>query len=127
MDEDGVTPYYRRAKRDKNHTPIVQALTSIPGLVCVDLCAVGGGVPDLLVVYKGVTVFLEVKSADTAYGKASLAGKVDRAGTHGESIRAQADFKRRWDAAGGCCVVTVTDVQAALACVGVSGGPMDAR
>ena len=111
--------FYRRAKRDKQHTPILNALRALPGCCVVDLCAVGGGVPDLLAAYKGVTLFLEVKSADTAYGKASLQGKTGRAGTHGESITRQKEFKDKWERAHGCSIVTVTDVPGALQVLGI--------
>ena len=55
-----VSRWYRRAKRDGNHGEIVTALKAI-GASVVDLAAVGGGVPDLLVGYRTRNWLLEVK------------------------------------------------------------------
>lgn len=48
------------ANRDANHGEIVAALRAV-GCTIVDLAAVGGGVPDLLVGYRGVNLLVEVK------------------------------------------------------------------
>ncbi len=50
----------KRAKVDANHGEIVQVLRGI-GASVVSLAAVGHGVPDLCVGYRGVTYLLEVK------------------------------------------------------------------
>lgn len=54
---------YRRAKRDGNHTDIVRALRAA-GRSVVELHAVGGGCPDLLVGFSGKTLLMEVKDPD---------------------------------------------------------------
>lgn len=48
------------ANRDANHGEIVAALRAV-GCTIVDLAAVGGGVPDLLVGYRGANLLVEVK------------------------------------------------------------------
>lgn len=50
----------RAAKIDANQTQIVEALRAV-GATVQTLAAVGKGVPDLLVGYKGQTLLLEVK------------------------------------------------------------------
>jgi Holliday junction resolvase len=50
----------RAAKVDGNHTEIVQALRSV-GATVQSLAAVGGGVPDLLVGWRGMNLLIEVK------------------------------------------------------------------
>jgi hypothetical protein len=50
----------RLAKRDTNHTAIVQALKDA-GCTVLDLSAVGGGCPDILVGYRGRMFLLEIK------------------------------------------------------------------
>lgn len=51
----------RAAKVDSNHSEIVDALRSLPGVSVQSLAAVGGGVPDLLVSVAGRNLLLEVK------------------------------------------------------------------
>lgn len=51
----------RAAKIDGNQTQIVEALRAV-GATVQTLAAVGKGVPDLLVGYKGQTLLLEVKN-----------------------------------------------------------------
>lgn len=51
----------RAAHVDANHTAIVEALRRLGALV-TSLAAVGKGVPDLLVGFRGVNVLLEVKN-----------------------------------------------------------------
>ena len=51
----------RAAKTDDNQRPIVAALRAV-GATVKPLHAVGAGVPDLLVGYRGVNYLLEVKS-----------------------------------------------------------------
>lgn len=51
---------YRTTKRDGNHGEIVDALRKA-GASVLDLAAVGGGAPDLLVGYRGVNYLIEIK------------------------------------------------------------------
>jgi hypothetical protein len=91
---------YRRAKRDGNHTPIVQALRAA-GRSVVELHTVGGGVPDLLVGWgQRYMLFMEVKDPE---------GR-DR------DEPTQVEFRRRWH---GAPVVVVRSVAEALAATGV--------
>lgn len=53
------------AKRDANHNAIVDAFKD-GGASVVDLAAVGSGVPDLLVGYRGVDFLCEVKDPENA-------------------------------------------------------------
>ncbi len=50
----------RRAKRDSNHAAIVQALKAA-GRSVLDLSAVGGGCPDILVGWNGGMLLMEIK------------------------------------------------------------------
>ena len=50
----------RAAKVDGNHGEIVQALRQV-GATVQSLAAVGGGVPDLLVGWRGLNLLIEVK------------------------------------------------------------------
>lgn len=59
---------YRTTKRDGNHAEIVAALEGA-GATVLDLAAVGGGCPDLLVGYRGVNYLIEIK--DPSQPKAS--------------------------------------------------------
>jgi len=54
----------RAAKVDTTHRPIVEALRSV-GASVIDLAAVGHGVPDLLVGYRGDMWLIEVKGPKT--------------------------------------------------------------
>lgn len=53
----------RAAKTDANHTEIVAALRKC-GAVVHSLAAVGGGMPDLLVGYRGRTALVEIKDGN---------------------------------------------------------------
>ena len=55
---------YSRPSRDDNHAIVVDALR-LAGAFVVDLGAVGGGVPDLIVFRHGATYLLEVKNPET--------------------------------------------------------------
>jgi hypothetical protein len=50
----------RAAKVDANHAEVVEALRKLPCEV-LSLAQLGGGVPDLLALFRGRLVFLEVK------------------------------------------------------------------
>ena len=52
-----------RARVDKHQDEIVALLRSWPAVTVQSLASVGGGVPDLLVGYKQMTVWVEVKGA----------------------------------------------------------------
>lgn len=51
----------QRARRDIVHAEIVTALRAV-GASVQDLAAVGGGVPDILVGYRGVNYLMEIKT-----------------------------------------------------------------
>jgi len=51
----------RAAKIDRNQAAIVRALRSIPGVTVRSLAAVGQGMPDLLVGWRGKNYLFEVK------------------------------------------------------------------
>jgi hypothetical protein len=54
------TPRFRQ-QRDSNHETISEAL-QWHGCIVADLAEAGGGVPDLLVGYRGIIFLVEVKS-----------------------------------------------------------------
>jgi len=88
----------RAARVDKTHAEIVRALRAV-GATVEPLTACGGGVPDLLVGYKRVTVLLENKSKG------------------GRLNPLQQDWHARWR--GGPLVVVWT-VEEALRAIGVA-------
>ena len=51
----------QRARRDTIHAAIVSALRDV-GASVQDLAAVGGGVPDILVGYRGMNYLMEIKT-----------------------------------------------------------------
>ena len=53
--------YLRRKRRDASHKPIVEALRKV-GASVVCAAELGNGIPDLIVGFRGVTRWLEVKS-----------------------------------------------------------------
>lgn len=54
-------PRYHRYRKDGNHHPIVDALTGA-GVTVRDLSEAGGGVTDLLTLYRGVLRLVEIKN-----------------------------------------------------------------
>ena len=58
-------------KPDANHAAVVEALRKIGASVC-DLKAVGGGCPDLVVGYKGICQFMEIKDSAKPPSKQKL-------------------------------------------------------
>jgi hypothetical protein len=92
----------RAAKVDANQPEIVAALRKV-GADVTSLAAVGEGVPDLLVGFRGATVLIEVKD-----------------GSKPPSARQLTADQIEWHAAwrGGRCVV-VSSVTEALAAIGV--------
>jgi len=56
-----------KKKTDKNQKEIVSVLRQV-GADVLDLSAVGGGCPDLVVAWRGENIFVEVKNPKT-YGK----------------------------------------------------------
>lgn len=92
----------RAAKVDANQPEIVRALRQV-GAYVESLAAVGNGVPDLLVGFRGETVLIEVKD-----------------GRRPPSERQLNDEQIEWHAAwpGGRCVVA-SCVTEALAAIGV--------
>lgn len=61
----------RAARTDANHTAVMTALGGI-GCAVQSLAAVGSGVPDLLVGYRGRTFLLEVKDGSKAPSRRKL-------------------------------------------------------
>lgn len=59
------------AKKDANHDDIVDALKGV-GVQVMDTSAVGGGLTDLILMWRGETYFMEVKNPKTAYGRRGL-------------------------------------------------------
>lgn len=75
-----------RTKRDANHQEIVDTLRAA-GCSVVDLAAVGGGVPDLLVGWDGHNTLMEVKNpAHIKIGGAAMTKTRQR----------QAEFREKW-------------------------------
>ena len=56
---------------DNNHKEIVHALKSV-GASIIDTAKLGGGLPDLIVGFKGQTFLIEVKNLKTQYGRSGL-------------------------------------------------------
>jgi len=54
----------RAAKIDDNQKQVVEALRKIPGVSIALTAAVGKGVPDFVVGYKGVNYWIELKDGD---------------------------------------------------------------
>jgi len=48
-------------KRDANQSNLLETANEIPGVVAIDLGAVGAGVPDALFGYQGVNYLAEIK------------------------------------------------------------------
>lgn len=84
----------QRARKDTIHAEIVAALRAV-GASVQDLAAVGGGVPDILVGYRGVNYLMEIKTPK----------HTTKAGTHArqqewhESWRGSAHYVRSIDEA----------------------------
>lgn len=96
---------YRRGKRDGNHAEIVQALQAA-GRAVLELHAVGGGCPDLLVSWGGHTILMEVKNPAGRGRKLKL-------------LPSQVAFWQRWKGR----IVRVDTVLQALAATGVGSAP----
>ena len=59
------------AKKDANHNDIADAFKAI-GVPCLDLSAMGGGVPDCIVWVWDSWQFVEIKNLSTPYGKRGM-------------------------------------------------------
>ena len=59
------------AKKDANHQEVVDAMRAL-GASVIDTSHMGGGFPDLIVGYRGVTLLMEIKNLKTAYGRRGL-------------------------------------------------------
>lgn len=92
-----------RAHRDANHPAIVDALTRC-GATVVDLAAVGGGCPDILVGVGGRNYLLEIKDGARAPSRRKLRP-------------AQVIFALLWRGH----TTVVVNVPEALAAVGITG------
>jgi hypothetical protein len=96
----------RAAKIDANQQAIVDALRKC-GATVQSLAAVGNGVPDLLVGYRGYTALIEVKDGKKA-----------------RSARMLTEDQQRWHATwNGGALAVVGDVEAALRVLKVMGQP----
>ncbi len=58
-------------RTDANHSAIVEALRGI-GASVVSLADLGGGIPDLLIGFRGVNLLLEVKDGDKPISQRKL-------------------------------------------------------
>lgn len=54
----------RKPRLDLNQPGIVKTLRDLPGISVQSLAAVGGGVPDIVVGYKGRNYLVEIKNAN---------------------------------------------------------------
>jgi hypothetical protein len=61
------------AKKDANHGEIVAALKA-HGVSVIDTSGMGGGFPDLICGFAGVTLLMEIKNPKTSYGRRGLNG-----------------------------------------------------
>lgn len=90
----------RAAKIDANQEQVVSALRAA-GAVVQSLAAIGGGVPDLLVAFRGNLFLLEVKD-----------------GAKRPSERKLTDAQQKWHQAWGALVEVVTSPEQALCAIG---------
>lgn len=95
----------RAARTDANHAEIVRSLRVI-GASVEDLSRVGGGCPDLLVGYHGVTLLLEVKDGTKPPSARKLTGD-------------QVTWHERWR---GQCAVVKSAEEAVGVVIGLSVG-----
>lgn len=96
---------YRRHKLDANQREIADGLARL-GCTVVDLSAVGGGCPDLLVGYRGRTYLIEIKAPDAAKRRWNTS-------THAATLERQQKWRDNWS--GRAVAVVTTLVQAAIA------------
>lgn len=59
------------AKKDANHGEIVAALKA-HGVSVIDTSGLGGGFPDLICGFSGLTLLVEIKNPKTSYGRRGL-------------------------------------------------------
>lgn len=83
-----------RARRDIIHAEIVTALRAV-GASVQDLAAVGGGVPDILVGYRGINYLMEIKTPKHT----TKAGTAERQLEWHQSWRGSAHYVRSIDEA----------------------------
>lgn len=88
------------AKVDRNQIEIIAALRDIPGCTVQPLHAVGSGVPDLIVGYKGRNIFMEIKDGAKPPSRRKLTPK-------------QIDWHNSWT--GQACIVE--NIEQAIAAV----------
>jgi hypothetical protein len=99
---------YRTARRDANHAAIVAGLRAA-GCSVLELHAVGGGCPDLLVGAKSWDYLLEIKRPGWQ--------RYAKSGTAPATLKRQADFRASWR---GHPVAVVETLDQALAAVGLA-------
>ena len=92
----------RAAKTDANQPAVVAALRKA-GAVVHSLAAVGNGMPDLMVLFRGQTMLLEIKDGAKVKSKQKLTPD-------------QIEFHRTWT---GGPLATVDGPEAALRAIGV--------
>jgi hypothetical protein len=91
----------RAAKVDANQTQVVTALRAA-GAVVHSLAAVGNGIPDLLVAFRGQTLLMEIKNEKLSKSAQKLKPK-------------QVDFHKKWT---GGPLSVVDGPEAALRAIG---------
>jgi len=60
------------AKTDDNHTDIVKAFRSVPGCLVKDTSRVGSGFPDIIVLYRGRIILVEIKNGEKSPSRRKL-------------------------------------------------------
>lgn len=60
-----------RKRKDINQKQIIEALNKL-GASVINLSNVGGGVPDIIVGFRGLTIPIEIKNDSNWYGKKGL-------------------------------------------------------
>lgn len=72
-ESDGMVKV-RGCRVDGNHSEMIDGLRAV-GAKVADLSRMGGGVPDLLVAFRGRIFLMEVKNPQSAYGRRGLSRK----------------------------------------------------
>jgi hypothetical protein len=67
----GIGRYSQPSKKDNNHNEIVATLEKL-GCTVVDFAKMGNGIPDVLVLLRGVMYLVEIKNPSTSYGRKGL-------------------------------------------------------
>lgn len=116
----------RAPKKDANHAVIVAALEA-HGVSVIDTSAMGGGFPDLICGFSGVTMLMEIKNPKTAYGRKGLnenqvRWKAEWTGGPYSVVDGVEAAIRAVNSLGTCTVATITDADGALTLLGAMRG-----